>query len=253
MLGLLLLFLLAWLIGVIARPQLVRVVHKLASRTRSTWDDMIVSHGVIRSATRVLPAMAIYLGVPLVPDLSDGTVILLQRIALVVIVLVLVSAVNAALSAGNAIYEMRPDARRKPIKGYVQVVKIVVICLGLILAIAIVLDKSPVILLSGFGAATAILLLVFRDTILSLVASIQLSSLDMVRVGDWIEMPDFNADGDVIDVSLHTIRVQNWDKTITTIPTHRLISDSFRNWRGMSESGGVSSGHCSSTWRRSGS
>ena len=109
---------------------------------------------------------------------------------------------------------------------------------GGVMVIAAVLNKSPLLLLSGFGAMTAILLLVFRDTILSLVASVQLTAQDMVRVGDWIEMPQFGADGDVIDVQLHTVKVQNWDKTITTIPTHRLISESFRNWRGMSESGG---------------
>jgi miniconductance mechanosensitive channel len=109
---------------------------------------------------------------------------------------------------------------------------------GGLLVIAALLDRSPVILLSGFGAMTAVLLLVFKDTLLSLVASVQLTAQDMVRVGDWIEVPQFGADGDVVDVELHTIKVQNWDKTITTIPTHRLISDSFKNWRGMSASGG---------------
>jgi len=110
--------------------------------------------------------------------------------------------------------------------------------MGGLLFIAALLDRSPVLLLSGFGAMTAVLLLVFKDTLLSLVASVQLTAQDMVRVGDWIEVPQFGADGDVVDVELHTIKVQNWDKTITTIPTHRLISDSFKNWRGMSVSGG---------------
>ena len=118
-----------------------------------------------------------------------------------------------------------------------QLVQIAVWVFGAVMIIAAVLDRSPLLLLSGLGAMTAILLLVFRDTILSLVASVQLTAQDMVRVGDWIEVPQFGADGDVIDVQLHTVKVQNWDKTITTIPTHRLISDSFKNWRGMSQTG----------------
>ncbi|MCA1768235.1 MAG: mechanosensitive ion channel family protein, partial [Idiomarina sp.] len=138
----------------------------------------------------------------------------------------------------NEIYNRQPDAHEKPIKGYLQIAKIVVYVIATILIIASLLDRSPVILLSGIGAMGAVALLVFQDTLLSLVASIQLSSNDMLRVGDWIEMPQLNADGDVIDVALHTVRVQNWDKTITNIPTKRLISESFKNWRGMQESGG---------------
>ena len=131
-------------------------------------------------------------------------------------------AVGALLSAATAIYESWPVARDRPIKGFVQVAQIAVYILGAVFVISALLARSPVVLLTGFGAMTAILLLVFRDTILSLVASIQLTTLDMVRVGDWIEMPQYDADGDVVDIALHTIRVQNWDKTITTIPTHKL-------------------------------
>jgi len=139
--------------------------------------------------------------------------------------------------ATSSVYADSPVAKDRPLKGFVQVVQIVVWVFGGVMLIAAVLDRSPLLLLSGFGAMTAILLLVFKDTILSLVASVQLTAQDMVRVGDWIEMPQFGADGDVVDVQLHTVKVQNWDKTITTIPTHRLITDSFRNWRGMSQSG----------------
>ena len=135
-------------------------------------------------------------------------------------------------------YERRPDAASKPIKGYLQLLKIVVYAVAAVLILAALMDRSPLILLSGLGAMMAVLLLVFQDTLLSLVASMQISSNDMVRVGDWIEMPQENADGDVIDIALHTVKVQNWDKTITTIPTKKLISDSFKNWRGMSEAGG---------------
>ena len=142
------------------------------------------------------------------------------------------------MSALNRIYEADPAARQRPIKGFIQLAQIAIYILGAIIVIAALIDRSPVILLSGFGAMTAVLLIVFKDTLLSLVASIQLTSQDMIRVGDWLEMPQFGADGDVIDVALYTVTVQNWDKTITTIPTHRLITDSFKNWRGMSESGG---------------
>jgi len=147
-------------------------------------------------------------------------------------------ALTATLSAMNWLYEQRPASRERPIQGVVQLAEIVVYLVGGILMIAALIDRSPVILLSGLGAMTAVLLIVFKDTLLSLAASIQLTSQKIIRVGDWLEIPQFGADGDVIDVALYTVTVQNWDKTITTIPTHRLISDSFKNWRGMQESGG---------------
>jgi miniconductance mechanosensitive channel len=154
--------------------------------------------------------------------------------------MVVVSALSAGafLSALNEIYSANPENRHRPIKGYLQVVKIVLYLLAGLSIFAILLDRSPWVFVSGIGALSAVLLLIFKDTILSLVASIQITSNDMVHVGDWVEMPKYGADGDVIDVALHTVKVQNWDKTITTIPTHALIADSFKNWRGMSLSGG---------------
>src|SRR5690606_16728700 len=143
------------------------------------------------------------------------------------IVLTLAMAVASMLDMANDAYQRRPDAAIRPIKGYIQVVKIFVYAAAVLLMIATLLDRSPLILLSGLGALAAVLMLVFQDTILSLVASVQISSNDIVRVGDWIEMPQQNADGDVIDIALHTIKVQNWDRTITTVPTKRFISDSF--------------------------
>jgi miniconductance mechanosensitive channel len=150
----------------------------------------------------------------------------------------LMLALTAAISAGNQIYESYPISRRRPIKGFIQLAKIAVYIFSAIVVIGILIGESPIILLGGLGAMTAVLLLIFKDTILSLVASIQLTGQDLIRPGDWLEMPQFGADGDVIDVALYTVTVQNFDKTIITIPTHRLISDSFRNWRGMRESGG---------------
>ena len=236
--GLLALLAGAVIIDLIVKRVLVRSVRAVARRSSATWDDALVTHNVFGRLVQVVPALIVFVGVPFVPGLPQAGVLLIRNVAMGYTVLMLMLALTAILSAANTIYAASPMAKERPLKGFVQLLKIVVWLLGGVLIVATVLDRSPLLLLSGFGAMTAILLLVFKDTILSLVASVQLTAQDMVRVGDWIEMPRFGADGDVVDVQLHTIKVQNWDKTITTIPTHRLITDSFRNWRGMSQSGG---------------
>ncbi|HBM73920.1 mechanosensitive ion channel [Erythrobacter citreus] len=186
----------------------------------------------------VIPLLIVSRGILLVPHLPETVVTVTVNVARALIVLSIAMAIGWALNYANELYSRRPEARSRPIKGYVQVVKIAVFCGAAILMIAVLIEQSPLLLLSGLGAMAAVLLLVFKDTILSLVASVQLTSNDMLRVGDWIEMPSMDADGDVVDIALHTVKVQNFDKTITTIPTHRLIADSFRNWRGMTDSGG---------------
>jgi miniconductance mechanosensitive channel len=186
----------------------------------------------------IIPALIVAAGIAFVPHLPEWTRDLTRNVANAFIILTIALAIGSTLSFANEIYSRRPEAASRPIKGYVQVVKIVVFSAAAILMIAVLMERSPLLLLSGLGAMAAVLMLVFKDTLLSLVASVQLSSNDMLRVGDWIEMPQLNADGDVIDIALHTVKVQNWDKTITTIPTHRLISESFKNWRAMFESGG---------------
>ena len=236
--GVVLLALFAVVADLVAKRQLVRVVHGISRRSKHTWDDALIQYGVFGRFAQVLPALVFYFGLRLVPGLGDGVVVVGENLALSYGLLMLSLAVSALLSSVNAIYEQYPVAAERPIKGFLQVAKIVVFVLTGVLIVATLTERSPVLLLSGLGAMTAVLLLVFKDTILSLVASVQLTSLDMVRVGDWIEMPQCNADGDVVDVSLHTVKIQNWDKTFTTIPTHRLIVDSFKNWRGMNESGG---------------
>ncbi len=235
--GLLALLTGAIVIDLIAKRLLVGTVRAFAKRTSFTWDDTLVEHNVFGRLTQVLPALIVFVSVPFVPGLQDGVVQLIRNVAMGYMALVLTLALTALLSAANTIYAASPAARHRPLKGFVQLAQIVVWIFGGVMIIAAVLDRSPLLLLTGFGAMTAILLLVFKDTILSLVASVQLTAQDMVRVGDWIEMPQFGADGDVVDVQLHTVKVQNWDKTITTVPTHRLITDSFKNWRGMSQSG----------------
>ena len=186
----------------------------------------------------VIPLLVVSRGIDLVPNLPPELVTVTVNVVRALIVLSVAMAISGALDYANELYARRPEARSRPIKGYVQVVKIAMFCGAAILMIAVLIEQSPPLLLSGLGAMAAVLLLVFKDTILSLVASVQLASNDMLRVGDWIEMPSMDADGDVIDIALHTVKVQNFDKTITTIPTHKLIADSFRNWRGMSDSGG---------------
>ena len=236
--GLVLLFIVAVIADLIFKAQLVRIAQRISERTDHTWDDALIEHKVATRLAQIIPAVVFYFGLTLVPGLPETVVTVGENVAVAYAALMLSLTVSAFLSAVNSIYEQYPISRERPIKGYLQVAKIVVFVLAGVLIVAVLMDRSPVLLLSGFGAMTAVLLLVFRDTILSLVASVQLTSLDMVRVGDWVEMPQCNADGDVIDISLHTVKIQNWDKTITTIPTHRLITDSFKNWRGMGDSGG---------------
>jgi len=236
--GLVALLLAAVVADLFAKWVLVSAVRAFARKSSTDWDDILVERNVFGRLAQVVPALVVYLGVPFVPGLPEGLVTLIRNVATGYMILMLTLAMATLVGAVHEIYERLPMARHRPLKGFAQLLQLLVWIFGGLLIVAAILDRSPILLLSGFGAMTAILLLVFKDTILSLVASVQLTSQDMVRVGDWIEVPQFGADGDVIDVQLHTIKVQNWDKTITMIPTHRLISDSFRNWRGMTESGG---------------
>lgn len=237
-LGLLALVVTALLTDVLAKRQLVWAIHRLSSRTNQIWDDALVDQGVFARLAQVIPALVFYFGIPLIRNLPEGLITLCQNVAAAYAILMIALALTALLSAAGTIYEQYPVSNERPIKGYLQVAKIVVFILTAVLVLAVLMERSPALLLSGIGAMTAILLLIFKDTILALVASVQLTSLDMVRVGDWLEMPQSNADGDVIDIDLHTVKVQNWDKTISTIPTHKLITESFKNWRGMDQSGG---------------
>lgn len=230
--GLALLAAVAWAANFIVKHVVLRFVMRWAPH-----DDLAPLPAVARLAN-VVPALIIANGIAAVPHLPAAVVIVVGNVVAASVILFVAMAISKALTLGNQLYGRRADAASRPIKSYVQLLKIIVYAAAVILVIAALMDRSPLLLLSGIGAMAAVLLLVFKDTILSLVASVQLTSNDMLRVGDWIEMPSLNADGDVIDIALHTIKVQNWDKTITTIPTHRLISESFKNWRGMSESGG---------------
>ena len=258
--GLFALIVLAWATNVVARRVFLGLVHRVASRTQSTWDNRIIERRVFHRLANVAPALVTYAGIGLAlgvaPDaLSGGSAVdlqsttwealvltgatLVRRVSLAWMVVALTTAAGGLLNALNDIYaETYAEAGNRPIKGYLQVISLFLYVAAGVVVISVLADRSPVVFLSGLGALTAVLMLVFRDTILSLVASVQIMSNDMIRIGDWVEMPQANTDGDVIDIALHTVKIQNWDKTISAIPTHKFISESFKNWRGMSESGG---------------
>ncbi|MDI6524308.1 mechanosensitive ion channel [Pseudomonas otitidis] len=225
------LLLLAWLSNWIVRRILLKGLLRLVG-------GQIQDQGLIKRLANVVPALVLTAGVKVVPGLPAALVTVVTNVCAAFIILTLALAISALLDIINSLYNRRPDAHLRPIKGYLQVLKIAVFAIAAILMVASLIDRSPLILLSGLGAMAAVLMLIFQDTLLSLVASVQITSNDIIRVGDWVEMPQLNADGDVIDIALHTVKVQNWDKTITTIPTKRFITDSFKNWRGMQESGG---------------
>lgn len=230
-LSILLLF--AFLANFIAKQVVVRGIRKLISKMKFAYSEIFSEHSVIRRVANIVPAIVILNGINTVPHLSIKVVSLVQMAAQAFIFLTIALAISELLNVFNLFYQRNPKSLNKPIKGYLQLVKLIVFIVCALLVLGTFLKKDVFTLLAGFGAMAAVLLLVFQNTILSLVASVQISSYDMVRIGDWIEMPSLNADGDVIDMSLHTITVQNFDKTFTTIPTNKLVTDTFRNWRGM--------------------
>jgi len=218
----------------VTKKVLLKSISFIIKSNKFKWDDYLLERKVFHKLSHIVPAIIIYFSAMIFPQASFFIVKAVNVYVLVIVLLVLI----AFLDAVNDIYSTFEISKAKPIKGYIQVAKIVLFFIGGILFISSMFGVSPLILLSGLGALSAVTMLVFKDSILGLVAGVQLTSNDMVRVGDWIEMPKYGADGDVIDISLNTVKVQNWDKTITTIPTYALISDSFKNWRGMQSAGG---------------
>ncbi len=218
----------------ITKKILLRLIRAITKKSKAKWDDALVNRRVFERLTPIVPALVVNSFATLFP----AGEVWIRRIAFAVILLCIVMAFDKFLDAINDIYRGYEVSKTRPIKGYLQIIKIFVYIIVIIIIISVLLDRSPLLLLGGIGAATAVILLIFQSTILSFVAGIQLTENDMIRIGDWIEMPTRNADGDVIDITLHTVKVQNWDKTITTIPTHVLVSESFKNWRSMTETGG---------------
>ena len=227
----------AVLANFIAKQVVVRGIRALLKKMPFINNDIASQYSVIQLISNVVPAVVILNGIKTVPYLSTGSVTFIQMLAQSFIFITIARAISEFLNIFHVVYQSKPSSKNKPIKGYLQLIKLIVSIICGLLILATFLKKDIFTLLAGFGAMAAVLMLVFQNTILSLVASVQISSYDMVRIGDWIEMPTLNANGDVIDMSLHTITVQNFDKTLTTIPTNKLVTDSFKNWRGMREVG----------------
>ena len=235
--SLIILILFACLANFIAKKIIVRGIRHFLSKLKSTNQSIFSQHSVISRFANIVPAIVIMHGIVAVPHLSEKIITIVQMAAQAWIFLTIARTISEALNVFNLIYQRNPKSKNKPIKGYLQLIKLILFVVCGLMILGTFLKKDVFTLLAGFGAMAAVLMLVFQNTILSLVASVQISSYDMVRIGDWIEMPSLNANGDVIDMSLHTVTVQNFDKTFTTIPTNKLVTDTFINWRGMSDAG----------------
>lgn len=220
----------------ITKKIIIQVIHRLIENTKTNWDDYLLKHKVFQSMSHLTSAMVFYYSADFseIPEITK----LMTNFTNIYFVIIFVQTISGILKTGNDIYLTTPYSANRSIKGYIQLIMIFVYFIATIFIIAVVFDKSPLVLLTGLGAFAVVLLLVFKDTILGFVASIQLSANHMLKPGDWIEMPKYSANGTVTDISLNTVKVENFDKTITTIPTYALVSESFMNWAGMEESGG---------------
>jgi len=223
----------SYLMYLVTRHIILKSISHFFKKTSTNLDDILIEKGVLNRLSYLVPLIFIYNLKDLLPVYE-----IVDRVLIALIALIFISSINAFINALSDIYSKSRYSNRLNIKSYIQILKLFVNIFGIIIIIALLTGKSPVYFLSGIGALTAVLMLVFKDTILSLVSSVQISSNDLFKIGDWVEAPQFGADGDVIDIALHSVKIQNWDKTISIIPTHKLTDSSFKNWRGMSESGG---------------
>ncbi len=228
---------LAYLANWVTKKVIKVVVHRIIKKTKTTYDDTLLRHKVFTKISHLVPAIIIHYSIELAfPNLSQ-LVHVIQAMTYIYMILVVMLVIDSFLNALLDIYQTFEISKEIPIKGYVQVLKIVIYFITIILVLSVILGKSPIYFFTGLGAIAAILLLVFKDTILGFVASIQLTANDMVKPGDWVQMPSENADGDVMDISVTTVKVRNFDKTITTIPTYHMVSQPFKNWKGMTLAG----------------
>ncbi|MFT5386708.1 MAG: miniconductance mechanosensitive channel [Saprospiraceae bacterium] len=222
----------------LAKRFILKGIAAIVRRTATQWDDMILGKKVFNRLAHLAPAIVIYLSVPIPLAGYDWLLSIINGIVLIYMIVIGILTLDSFLNASLVIYKTYEISKEIPIKGFIQVIKLILYFVGGIFIVSILLNKTPVYLFSSLAALTAVLMFIFKDSILGFVAGIQLTANRMVANGDWIEMPKYGADGDIIEIALTTVKVQNWDKTITTIPTYALISESFKNWRGMSDSGG---------------
>ncbi|MBM7560674.1 mechanosensitive ion channel family protein [Fusibacter tunisiensis] len=218
----------------VTKKIVLKILIHFIKNNKYNFDDIMLEKKVFSRASQIIPVLGIHFIATFMTTYGET----IQKILGIYMVIVVVSVIDALLNAVESIYNRHIVSKAKPIKGYLQVVKIFVYIMAAIVIVSNLIGRSPIYLLSGIGAMTAVIMLVFQNAILGLVAGIQLTANDMLRIGDWIEMPKYNADGDVREIALTTVKIENFDRTITTIPTQALINDSFKNWRGMAQSGG---------------
>ena len=230
--------LIAYLLDMICRKVVMPGVRKVTAKTQSTWDDYLLSDEVMTNVCHLIPPIVVYVLIPFAFPYEPNFLSLVLKICTIYITVVVMKLICAFLTSLYTISSEHEKLKNHSLKGFYQMLKLIVVCIGVIIIISELISKDPIAILTGLGAGTAILMLVFQDTIKGLVAGIQLTANDMVRPGDWISMPKYGADGDVMEVSLTTVKVRNWDKTITTVPPYALVNDSFQNWRGMFDIGG---------------
>lgn len=230
--------LIAFLLDRICRKLIIPAIRKITAKTDTTLDDHLLSNDVLNNVCQLIPPIVIYTSVIYIFPEGLGESVLFKKICWIYITFVSIKLTCSFISSLYAISSGHEKLKNQTLKGFYQMLKLVVVCIGAIIIISTIIDKNPVAILTGLGAGTAILMLVFQDTIKGLVAGIQLTANDMLRPGDWITVPKYGADGDVLEVSLTTVKVQNWDKTIVTVPPYALVNDSFQNWRGMFDIGG---------------
>jgi miniconductance mechanosensitive channel len=226
----------ALILDAICRKLIIPVIRKLTAKTESVWDDHLLSNEVLGNASGLIPPIMLASLIPMVIQVNDDS--FLMKICWIYFTIAVARFICSIISSLYAISNEHEKFKTHSLKGFYQMIKLVVICIAVIVVISTLIDKSPIAILTGLGAGTAILMLVFQDTIKGLVAGIQLMANDMLRPGDWITMPKYGVDGDVIEVTLTTVKVRNWDKTIITVPPYALVNDSFQNWRGMFDIGG---------------
>ena len=221
----------------VARHQILKALHLIILKTQNTWDDVLVEHNVLRRATLIIPYIIILFLTPFFIEKGTFLFNILILLAKILLTIQIARSISALLNVSKHLYHETAKQKYLPLNSIIQIIKLTIYLITIIIVISLLLDRSPIYLLSGLGALTAVLLLVFQDTIKGFVASVQISANKMVVTGDWIELPKYGADGDVIEIGLSTVKIQNFDKTITTVPTYALISDSFKNWRNMYHTG----------------
>ncbi len=232
------LFIFSYVTNLIVKKILIRSIRSVIKKTKTVWDDALVENKVFITLSHIAPAVVIYLTTPYIFEDFSGAIPYILRLVNAYISTVLIIVIINFLNTLKYYFENTKLFKDSPLDSYFQLVKIAIYIIGGIIILSFLLNKSPLYFFSALGAMTVVLLLIFKDTLMGFVASIQLSANEMIQIGDWVSMPKYGADGDVIEMNLTTIKIQNWDKTFTTIPTYAFISESFKNWRGMSESGG---------------